>query len=111
MRKWRKSRRAALGKETRGKFSVLVRRERPIKWMLGEISLHDDFSRKLRAPRPAGDLKQQRGEPLRGAEICTVKRVVGAEHADEREIREIVSLRQHLRAHQNVDQARVDAIA
>ena len=59
----------------------------------------------------ARHLEQQRGEPLGRAEIGAVERVVGAEHADQREAREIVALGEHLRADEDVDLAGVNALA
>ena len=60
--------------------------------------------------RAARHLEQERGETLGRAEVGAVERVVGAQHADEREPREVVALRQHLRADKDVDLACVHAL-
>ena len=65
----------------------------------------------LGAAGAAGDLHQQRGEPLGGAEIGAVERVVGAEHAHQRQPRKIVALGEHLRADEDVELAVLDALA
>ena len=60
-----------------------------------------------RGPRPvrpatwASKLKR----PLRGAEVGDVQADVGVDHADQRHVREVEPLGDHLRAEQDVDQA------
>ena len=111
MRKWRQTRRAPLGKKIGGKFAIPVCSERLIERMFRKIGLHNDFSPQLRASGPAGNLEQQRCKTLGGAKIGAVERIVGAEHPDQSEAGEIVTLGEHLRAHENVDGPRVDSIA
>jgi hypothetical protein len=110
-RERRKRRRAALRKQLFGEAFVIVRDQRASERMRREVRLHDHLAREVRATRATRHLEQERGEPLRRAEIAAVERVVGAEHADEREPGEIVSFGEHLRAHENVDFAGVNAIA
>ena len=107
MRERRQAGGAPLGEQRRGEAVVIVRGQRAIERMRREIGLHDDLARQVRAAGAARDLEQQRGEPLRRAEIGAVERVVGAEHADQRQAREIVALGEHLRADEDVDVAGV----
>jgi len=90
---------------------VIMGDERSRERMRREVRLHDDFAGEIGAPRAARYLEQQRREALGRAEITAVERVVGAEHADERQPREVVTLGEHLRADQDIDLARVDALA
>ena len=50
------------------------------------------------AARAAGDLHQQLREFFAGAEIGGEQAFVDADHADQREVRQVVAFRQHLRA-------------
>jgi hypothetical protein len=53
----------------------------------------------------AGHLREQLERALAGAEVGQVHRDVGIDHADERDVREVEALRDHLRAEQDVDVA------
>src|SRR5439155_8768397 len=68
-----------------------------------KIGLHDDGARQVRASGATAYLRQQRCESFGRAKISAVKRVVSAEHADQRETWKIVPLRQHLRSHQEIN--------
>src|SRR6187399_2906132 len=71
--------------------------------MPGEIGLDEDFARPLAPARAPGDLDQEREESLPRAEVRAEKRAVRLEDADQREVGVIVPLREHLRAHEDVD--------
>ena len=71
-------------------------------WIQG---LDNRFARLLAAAGAAGDLRQQLKRPLRGTEVCRAETHVGRHHADERDARKIVSLRDHLRPDEHVDLA------
>src|SRR5437764_3694895 len=68
-----------------------------------KIRLYDYRARQVAASCATSDLRQQRREALRRAEIRAVQRVVGAENADQRKPRKVVALREHLRADQQID--------
>ena len=63
----------------------------------------------LAAPCPARDLREQLERPLGRAEVGQVEPGIGAQHADERDAGEVVALRHHLRADEDVDLATRDA--
>ena len=90
---------------------VVVRGQRRVHRVLGKVGLHDDFAGQPRAAGAARDLHEQRGQALGRAEVGAVERVVGAEHADQREARKVVALREHLRADQDVDRVGLDLVA
>ncbi len=73
-----------------------------IQWMLREGGLHQHFARLVRPPGTARHLHQLRKQLFPGAEVATVQRAVGIQHPHQRQIREVVSLHQHLRADQNI---------
>ncbi len=79
--------------------------------MRGKVGLHDDLAWQTGASRAAGDLHQQRREALRGAEVRAVQRVVGAQHAHQRQPRKVVALREHLRADEDVELVRGHPLA
>ena len=62
----------------------------------------------MRTARASGDLDQQLREFFARAEIRGKQAFVDADHRDEREVRQVVSLRQHLRAHQRIDAPRAE---
>ena len=57
------------------------------------------------APGAPGDLREELERALGGAEVGEGERGVGEHHADERDAREVVPLRHHLRADEHVDLA------
>ena len=65
-----------------------------------------------RSPRPArpATCVSSWKRPLAGAEIREAEPDVGGDHADQRHLREIVALRDHLRADQDVDLAAGDLL-
>ena len=85
--------------------------ERRIQRMVRKVGLHDDLARHAAPPCAPGDLLEQRKEPLGRAEVGAVERIVRAEHAHQRETREIVSFREHLRSDQDIDFARLYGIS
>ncbi len=103
MRERRQSAGLALAEESSAKRVVVVPGERPVKRVIGKVRLHDHLAGQLRATRTARHLHQQRGQALGGAEIGAVEGIVRAEHPDQREAREVVSLGKHLRADQDVE--------
>ena len=83
--------------------------ERRVQRMLRKIGLHQHFAGQGRA-RPARPATCSSSANRRSVarNSRAVKRVVGAEDADQRQARKVVSLGEHLRADQDVDLARVD---
>ena len=73
------------------------------------MRLHDRLARLLAAAGAAGDLRQQLEGPLGGAEIGQAEADVGRDDADQRDAREVVPLRDHLRADEDVDLAVAEA--
>ena len=57
----------------------------------------------LAAAGPAGHLRQQLEGALRGAEVRQAEPDVGADDADQRDARKVVSLGDHLRADEHVE--------
>ena len=66
------------------------------------IRLNDHLSRKLRPSRAPRHLRKQLERPLGRAEVWHVKRTIGIEDANERDIREVEPLRNHLRAEKDI---------
>src|SRR5215471_6036480 len=71
----------------------------------GCISLHEYFTRHFAAARAAGDL----GEKLKGAfaraEIGQMQSEIGVDNPDQRDVRKVQTLRDHLCADEDVDLA------
>ena len=74
--------------------------------MLRLVSLNNHPSGIVRAPCPARDLRNQLERPLRAAVIGQVQRHIRRDHADQRNLREIQPLRDHLCADHHVRLAR-----
>src|SRR6185295_11058000 len=62
----------------------------------------------IAAPGATGDLREQLERALRRTKVRQVEAGVGAQHADQRDAREVVALRDHLRADEDVDLAARD---
>src|SRR5207244_2753041 len=73
------------------------------------VCLYEDAPGRLAAPRAPGHLDEELERALRRAKIGDRERSVRADDADERDVRQIVPLRDHLRADEDVDLARTDA--
>ena len=71
--------------------------------MAGVEGLDDDPARLIAPPAPARHLRQDLEGPLGGPEVGDVQRCIGGDDADERNLREVVSLGDHLRADEDVD--------
>jgi hypothetical protein len=69
--------------------------------MLRILGLDQHFARALAAAGAAGDLHDGLGEALGGAEVGAEQALVGVQHDDQRDVREIVALGHHLRADQD----------
>lgn len=65
--------------------------------------LYHDLAFQISAACAAGDLGDELKRALAGAEIRHMQAEIRVEDADERDVREMKSLRDHLRAYQNVD--------
>ena len=70
-----------------------------------EQRLHDGLARAVAAAGAARHLRQQLERALGGAEIRQPEPDVGRDHADQGDVREVVALRDHLRADEHVDLA------
>src|SRR5262249_12978232 len=68
----------------------------------------DDFALDIAAPRASGDLREKLEGPLARAKIRQVQPHVGVDDSDERDVREVQPLRDHLRADEDVDLARAE---
>ena len=77
--------------------------------VLGVVRLHDHLPGQLAASGAAGNLREQLEDALGSAKIRQPQRVIAAHHAHQRHAVHIVALGDHLRAHQQVDLARVQA--
>jgi len=73
--------------------------------MVGLERLHQHPAAARAAAGPPGHLRDQLKRPLGGAEVGQVQRRVGIDHADERDVRKIQSLGDHLRPQQDADRA------
>ena len=73
--------------------------------MVGHVALEDDLARGLAAPGPARHLRQELEGPLRGPEVRDAQAHVGVHDPDQGHAREVVPLRDHLRADEHVDLA------
>jgi len=109
MRFRRQLRGGALIEQLVGEPAVVVRRQCLVDRMIGKVGLHDDSAREIGASGATRDLHQQRDKPFGCTKVGAVERIVGAEHADERKPGEVVSLGEHLRAHENIDFAGMNA--
>ena len=78
--------------------------------MLAVARLDQHFRFQPRAPGAAGHLHQLREQALAGAVVLREQRGIGIEHADERQLLEVVALGDHLRADQDVDVAAVHRV-
>ena len=76
--------------------------------MLGIRRLDQDLAGPVAAAGAAGDLHDLLCEALARAEIRAEEPLVRGQHDDERHVREVVALRQHLRAEQDARAAVVD---
>ena len=70
--------------------------------MLGIVSLNQHLTRAIGAARAAGDLQDRLREALVSARVGTEQPLVRVQHADQRDARKVVPLREHLRADQDV---------
>ena len=71
--------------------------------MLRIDGLDQDNARQIAAPRAPGRLRQKLKRALGGAEIRQTQSDVGRHDAHQRDIRNVVALGDHLRAHQDVE--------
>ena len=69
------------------------------------VRLHQHFAAQFAAPRATRHLREQLEGALRGAEVRQAERHIRADHAHQRDALEVVSLRHHLRAYEDVDLA------
>src|SRR3984893_6887375 len=68
-------------------------------------SLNQDASRQIATACATGNLREQLEGALGGAKIRQAQRGIRADHTDQRDALEIMALREHLRASQNVERA------
>ncbi len=69
--------------------------------------LHQHFAGQACAARAPAHLHQLREKPFARAEVVRKQRGVGVQHADQRHAPEVMPLRDHLRADENIDLARM----
>ena len=82
---------------------VVLRARQADRVVVGMQRLDSASPRALAAAGAAGDLGQQLERALRGAEVGEAQADVGDDHADQRDLREVVALGDHLRADQHVE--------
>src|SRR5438552_5483170 len=111
VRRWRKRQGLAFSKERARVAVVVVPHQGLVERVIGKIGMHLHFASVLAAPRAASDLFQQREQTLGCAKLGAVQRVVRPQYADQRQLRKIVTLCQHLRADQDVGLPPSDRIA
>jgi len=70
--------------------------------------LHENLALDITAPRAAGNLREQLKGAFARAKIRLVQRGVRVNDADERDVRKMQSLRDHLRADEDVNLARAE---
>ncbi len=75
-----------------------------------DSGLDHDLARPVGAPRAAGHLQDRLREPLVAARVRAEQSLIRVQHADERHAREVVALREHLRADQDVGAAARDLV-
>ncbi len=78
--------------------------------VIRKLGLDQHLARSFRATRAARDLHDRLREPFARAEVRAEKSLVCVQHDDERDVREIVPLRQHLRPDENIDLLAVDSL-
>ena len=89
---------------------IVVRHGAPHRVVRRHARLDDHLAALRPAPRAARDLAQELEAPLGRAEVRQVDPDVRVDDADERHVREVEPLRDHLRAEENVDLAAPHAI-
>ena len=70
-----------------------------------QVRLDDDFAFDVTASGAAGDLGEELKGAFAGAEVGHVEGEIGVDDSDERDVREVQSLRDHLRADEDIDLA------
>ena len=88
-----------------------MRHQRSEERMFGELRLDDHLARQVRPPGPPSDLHQLCKQALGRAPVGGEKRRIGADRPDQRQLRKVVPLGQHLGADQDVGLAGVDLCA
>ncbi len=78
--------------------------------VIGKICLQDYFARQIAPTGSSGDLGKQLEGAFGGAEIRKSERKVGAYDADQRYSVHVVTLGDHLCAHQQIEFARIKSI-
>lgn len=78
--------------------------------MLRLVRLQQDFGRPARTTGATRHLGDQLSHALECAEIGAEERLVGVDHADQRQAGEVVALGQHLGADQNLHGAALDVV-
>src|SRR3954467_7437287 len=96
----RKSAAAAIGELRRGEAGEVMARERGEQRMRRIASLHEHFAELLAASGTTGDLHQNGEQPLGRPIVGRQQRGVGVHHHDQRELREVVNVREELWARQ-----------
>src|SRR5690554_207797 len=70
-----------------------------VRWLIG---LYEHPPRPIAAARPASNLREELEGPLARPEITEREALIGEDDADERDVRDIMSLRHHLRADEDI---------
>ena len=77
--------------------------------MLGIFRLDQHLARPLGASGATGDLHDRLRQSLAGAEVRAEQALVGVQHDDQRDVRKVMALGQHLRADEDADLVAIDA--
>src|SRR5262245_55404096 len=103
MDEWWKTRLSAFCEQAFSERAVIVFLQGLIKRVFGNFGLDQNRSPRRASAGSPGDLGQQGKEVLRGPEVGAVKQRVRIQHADQVEMRKIVSFCEYLRAYQDID--------
>ena len=101
---------AALRERERSERRVVAVEQAREQRVIGIVRLDDDLAGAIGASGAARDLQNRLREALVAARIGAEQPLIRVQHADERDAREVVALRQHLRADQDLDVARFDVV-
>ena len=75
--------------------------------VVGKESLQHDFAGRVAAAGAPRNLRQQLKGPFGGAKVRKAERGIGADHAHQRDVGDVVAFGDHLRAHQQINFARM----
>src|SRR6266404_7656030 len=72
-------------------------------WTERRVSLNKNFARCFTTSGPSGYLREQLKRPFAGAEVRQMQSKIGINDSDQRDVRKMQTLRDHLRPDEDVD--------